>query len=418
MSYTNNEFSNNCCQKYEKRLKIQDEKIENQDLEIQKLKDFFQQISKKEFDTEIIRNTEFSKEHRLKIAGHKLLATCSIHGLPRIFRTEKFLIKLIWILSILISSSFGIATIINTTKEYLKYDVVTLTERKEDIPVTFPQITFCAVESSNIDILEVMVYCDFAGEICNKETEFENFRIFNSNSSLNCIRYNGYINSSTEFKVAPGIDYLNGLQIGFQLPSLHQNILVFITDHYLNSYSNRASLLLIPYDIYNIYIKKSENKRLQAPYNPCVKMTDKTYLQENCIDKCVHEKVLTKYNCTLLGFYMKKEIDKECDFIEKKRKLFERGCKESCPRECDSTTFDFTVTANRLKYLNFTNNTILFYIYFSDLSYMEITQIPQMTRSAFTSSIGGSLALFIGVRFLSIIEILEFLIESFCILVS
>ena len=79
-------------------------------------------------------------------------------------------------------------------------------------------------------------------------------------------------------------------------------------------------------------------------------------------------------------------------------------------------SFGLTVTSNAIKNQT-TQRLINFSAFFSDFSYLEITQIPKMTAFSLIASIGGSLALFIGIRFLSLVEILEFFIDVFYALV-
>jgi hypothetical protein len=78
-----------------------------------------------------------------------------------------------------------------------------------------------------------------------------------------------------------------------------------------------------------------------------------------------------------------------------------------CPLECDSisysTTSSFHWTESPLK-----NSTLKFKIYFKELKFIRISQQPQMNISDLISGIGGILGLFLGLSFLSFVEILEF----------
>ena len=58
------------------------------------------------------------------------------------------------------------------------------------------------------------------------------------------------------------------------------------------------------------------------------------------------------------------------------------------------------------------------YIYYEDLKYTIITQQPRSETFNLISNIGGTLGLFIGISFLSFIEILELIFEVFAILFS
>ena len=57
------------------------------------------------------------------------------------------------------------------------------------------------------------------------------------------------------------------------------------------------------------------------------------------------------------------------------------------------------------------NNTLKLFVYYKNLKYSEIKQIPKTQFSDLVSQIGGTLGLFIGFKLLSCIEILQFLLE-------
>ena len=52
---------------------------------------------------------------------------------------------------------------------------------------------------------------------------------------------------------------------------------------------------------------------------------------------------------------------------------------------------------------------------FSDLSFIQISQNPKMTGFSLISSVGGTLGLFIGIRFLSLVEVLEYVSEVYLV---
>lgn len=62
------------------------------------------------------------------------------------------------------------------------------------------------------------------------------------------------------------------------------------------------------------------------------------------------------------------------------------------------------------------NDSVLLDFFYSDISYIEVSQTPKMNGFSLISNIGVALGLFIGIRFLSMVELLEYLTEIFCIL--
>ena len=161
-----------------------------------------------------------------------------------------------------------------------------------------------------------------------------------------------------------------------------------------------------------ISISKKIDKKLAEPYSDCKETEDKTYRQENCIMDCINNKSLNEYNCSLSGFVGYNITLCSNYLFPKINKNFRNDCKKGCFKECEKTTYDYSISNG----FNPNNKTSLS-IYYSKLSYTEIVQIPKYTIFSLISSIGGALGVFIGIRFLSIIEFIEFFIELFSILV-
>ena len=80
-------------------------------------------------------------------------------------------------------------------------------------------------------------------------------------------------------------------------------------------------------------------------------------------------------------------------------------CVEECPVECDYSLFTFKTQS--FYFENVTN--IL--VYFNNLRYTEISEIPKTTPTDMLALVGGTLGLFLGISLLSFIEIVDFLIE-------
>jgi len=60
-------------------------------------------------------------------------------------------------------------------------------------------------------------------------------------------------------------------------------------------------------------------------------------------------------------------------------------------------------------------NHLLFNIWYLDLNYIELSQTPKMSGYSLLNEIGGALSLFVGITFLSLFELLEYLFEIFLV---
>ena len=164
-----------------------------------------------------------------------------------------------------------------------------------------------------------------------------------------------------------------------------------------------------PNSSYQIGISKITDHRLPEPYNSCQDLPDPVkYHQHNCITKCLHNMTLDQFNCSLPSYYHDQASSEFCLSNVNTEVIgnLTEVCTKQCPEECNSVKFN-THVLNSQSY----NNRLELVVYFSALSNLKLNQVPKMSLFVLVSTIGGSLSLFIGLEFLSIIEISQILIE-------
>jgi hypothetical protein len=83
-----------------------------------------------------------SKENLKAILSEIILAS-SIHGIPGILRTKHTFFKFVWAISFILSASACAFMLIKSINEYFKYEIVTTTTVKTEMPAKFPKITIC-----------------------------------------------------------------------------------------------------------------------------------------------------------------------------------------------------------------------------------------------------------------------------------
>ena len=104
-------------------------------------------------------------------------------------------------------------------------------------------------------------------------------------------------------------------------------------------------------------------------------------------------------------------------------------CSQYCPLECDSISYSISTNSEQFPFTgSFSNLTSFEYqkflsyeevqkyyvsirAYFPELKYTLINQQPKVEVFDLVSSVGGTLGLFLGISFLSFVEIIELLIE-------
>ncbi len=84
------------------------------------------------------------------------------------------------------------------------------------------------------------------------------------------------------------------------------------------------------------------------------------------------------------------------------------ACNSECPIKCETSNFNL-ITNNH--YNHYEGNEFKMFLYYKTLKYTSIKQIPKYTFTDLVSSIGGTLGLFAGLRLLSFVDVLQFLLE-------
>jgi hypothetical protein len=127
-----------------------------------------------------------------------------------------------------------------------------------------------------------------------------------------------------------------------------------------------------------------------------------------------------------LNLYKTFSFDKFWDFYSTFIKgEIKKVCTPLCPLECDSIKYETSISFTKFSKNEFktlfeingsTDGLIWVDIYYENLEYTSITQLPKMNVLDLISNIGSNLSLFIGISFISFAEIIEILGEIIIIL--
>lgn len=391
----------------------------------------------------------------IKEKAKNFFATLSVHGVPRIVKTERLLIQLIWIVMITTSISAGVYIISKSVKDFYRFDVITNIERVRPDRVTFPAVAICKRNMFRKSIYKNLTWIrsELTSEVSlksfirsyespNGDKNISNLEVFQiSQDGSTCLRFNGAsikknlesVNStkstlSLEFDEkfyywlsARDVNVYKGIETTYQ---------VFIGDNYLNSYlSDVLHFGVMPENLHNIKIETTDiEEKLEEPYNQCIQAGagDETYIQMNCVEKCLNREIKAKYNCSIPSFYkvdglrrcfeqFDSQINYELDDqLEALTNEFYVACEMECPKQCHSKKMIIRHSETSIQGQGYT----VFGFSLDELSSFKITQIPKMNIFSLIASIGGSLGLFIGARFLSCVEIMEFIIDVLYILLT
>ena len=161
-------------------------------------------------------------------------------------------------------------------------------------------------------------------------------------------------------------------------------------------------------------IKAETEEKLAEPYSNCKNLiSNKRYQQMNCIESCIYKGIGNALNCTFKDSLFKALGLNECTgfHFNSIRERYLVDCEKECLPSCETVKFTSQVAQFDVQELVSNNSTFIRFIV-SDLSSLNIKQIPKKTTFEFISAdIGGALGLFMGISVLNFIEIFEFIVD-------
>ena len=386
---------------------------------------------------------------KIKEKSKQLILHSTSHGLPHAFRTNRLFFKIMWISLFVISTFFGFYTVMQTIDTYLGYEIVTKIDVITEIPTDFPAITLINLRNrkSNKSLNEIMIYCTFNLEDCN-ENHFDRIVDNYGFVSYRFKKYKSY---------TPGMQY--GLQLLINIENITcdrcylDGLRLIVHNHSADpgyySGGTKSGFTLAPGFNHEVAVKRTFSSKLGLPFNNCIKnvtsldsfdsdlyryvltSTKYEYIQKDCFDYCMGTELNNHFNITnktdhWLNLYKTFSFDKFWDFYS----TFIRGeikkvCTPLCPLECDSIKYETSISFTKFSKNEFktlfeingsTDGLIWVDIYYENLEYTSITQLPKMNVLDLISNIGSNLSLFIGISFISFAEIIEILGEIIIIL--
>jgi hypothetical protein len=347
-------------------------------------------------------------------------------------------------LSVLISTCALIWFTCDTILDYLEYPVVTSINTNYESPTEFPAISICSRywsdDFSKNNLKDMLLECKYAGEEC-KTNMYNHFEHYYDDLMLYCFRFNSGKNMSGHsipIKNALIGGYDEGLWITWKTIG-HLAIWIHDTNnapknHFENNRNGFINYASNGHDT-EFAIEKFSDLKLGYPYNKCLEDVDlfktnkqiidylkainRTLTRDICIDICFDLDYLEKNpcNCTeKLGSVWDKcvlsDIFFKCSIDYYRNVYLKNIANEKCPQQCKMTAYlvETKLTTTSLK------NLVRFQIYYKSLKHTVINQSPKIILSDLISNIGGIIGVFLGISFLSFIEIIDFILQIIYIL--
>jgi hypothetical protein len=388
----------------------------------------------------------------------ELIEQTTAHGIPNLVRKKSLLIKIIWTICIILCINGLIIILYKSVKAYLKYEVVTNINVHDDVNPEFPTISFCFnndVQGNSIN--KTILKCHFKGIPCNL-TEFQIY--FSEINEVICYRFNtgkDLFGNEIPIKSLSRNDPTNGLKIYFynrkHISDPNVKATIYIQNH-SKTFNLELPIQLycdciqLPAGVTRIKVTREMYHKLTLPYNNCIKQNTNEYISEifqhfkklnysytkkDCINLCLIFSAMDEcdndvesycYAAFLLNF--EKNV--------RKNQLL-NYCSENCPSECDYINFktnsfytglisskiyerDTILSRSKIPLDHFKKDGIFIDIHYDSSKYKIVNQLPKLEFIDLIANIGNNLELFIGISFLSYIELIELFFCLFKLLFS
>ncbi len=96
----------------------------------------------------MMRKNRYNKNSKSDIIKKRISEwskSITAHGLPNIFLSKIFIIKVLWSLAFVASISYCIINIYREIVKYVNYEYTTHLETVDEVPALFPAITVCNI---------------------------------------------------------------------------------------------------------------------------------------------------------------------------------------------------------------------------------------------------------------------------------
>jgi hypothetical protein len=315
-------------------------------------------------------------------------------------------------------------------------------------------------KSLGLNMNDMLISCFFALDECSQK----DFEWYFDTVHGNC--YN-FVKRDNLKVTKEGM--LNGLRLElFVGEAFSIKNLVFANG--VTLFINNQTIVPSPFDGYDIPTGKQTNLHLDKlriekafkPYGECTANLDREnsfdsetyrntfknydyYRQKECFNICFQEAIIQYLDCFSTLFPYKSSIIKQCTKRKEIISVFQwfryyygnisNKCLEECPLECESEKYTFLVTSldyptkvyadligkdevimkrygNRTPTFDQLKESILkLNINYQELQYTLVKESQKTTWLDLLSNVGGTLGLFTGFSFLSLVEVLEIIFE-------
>lgn len=398
---------------------------------------------------------------KIKSSVLDIILSSTFHGYPSVFRTKRWLFKIVWLLLSLTFTAFCVYFSTKNFIDYLDYSFVTSISEVYEPQSQFPTISFCRTRDNLNETFKLQITeCVFNGDVKCLLNQSLYFEQYNDNYYGKCYRFNSGKSMDILNSSFPGHRY--GLRIEMYVEPSQSNELIV---HIHNSSSPSNELFFEEYSIgsgcFNYFpINRVLTKNLEPPYGNCLQNIE-SFNQNKTIINYIKTNLSVSYSQALCkslyrNLYYKEtancgcdtslfswdQVIRNCYFLNQNQTIvkcssnffttfssddFYAKYSNYCPLECEITTI---LTEPYLRILNLNSSfngkirsplfdsydkfRTSFYsiiVFYREIKYTLQVQQPKAQFFDLVSNIGGLSGVFIGISFLSFVEVVELILE-------
>ncbi len=409
-----------------------------------------------------IRSNKLTEKEKIKKSIIDILLFSTAHGIPNILRSNNLFSIVMWSIVCCISMIVGTYFVLVNILDYLSNDTVTTLSVVNEKLTEFPTISLCSHPGINRTLNETILRIRFDRLF---ETNVEKyFEEFNDPVFGKCFRFNSgrnYLGEKTNILISTSSGRPNGLRIevylDFPVEYDFVEMIVYIHNHSFPPFNLDYGGYWVSAGSWNYFeIERILDQKLGEPYTDCLNdvntfklnktiikhilNSNRLYSQNDCFHFCSFLLALEESNCgcnsslidfeknCLRQFYEENLNDtKQCVSEYLKEFSISDKCGVYCPSECDSMTYKITSSYgtfpksgkisskskienglyNFETYEQVNKHFAAILIYYKDLKYTRIRQEPKTQLFNVFSNVGDILSLFVGISFISLMELFE-----------
>ncbi|XP_069984149.1 uncharacterized protein [Penaeus vannamei] len=309
-------------------------------------------------------------------------------------------------------------------------------------------------EAYAVPAADFVYSCSFDNTLC----DYRDFSTLTSNSYGTCYTFNSGLESADSPSTTPRTTSVSGpknglravfnVQAGLALLSPEDGLRVIVHSPYLTPVPEEEGFNVGPGSS-SVAVGRTVFTRLGPPHGRCQPDPSNTlqYSTMMCKQLCLEREYRRRCRCYALFAQEHNDTKNDLGGVDIRCSLFnttQKVCMKKiaaddldgvlecdCPLPCRETQYRSQVTSTRANMLHYEllhklrknvasfcsdkMDTVVLHVYLDSISYELIDESPTYTWDTLLCNLGGSLGLFVGVSMLSILEVLELLVDL-CIL--